>query len=117
MSPHQIQFTQACKTTDFDADPITIGGYIAWHVQHLRDGEKVDIEGPFFTEAEARISADLMRIEYPGARAYQSGYCASWNPDVNREIAIRNEAVAARMILAGQLGMEIPTVSAPGAQE
>ena len=114
---HHIRFAEACKTTDFISDTRMIGGYVVWNVQHLRDGEKVEIEGPFFTEEEARISAELMRIEYRGARAYQSTHCSAWNPDVNREVAIRNDAMAARMILAGQLGMEIPQHSAQDAKE
>jgi hypothetical protein len=109
---HHIRFAEACKATDFTTDPGTIGGYVVWTVQHVRDGARVEIEGPFFTEEEARISAELMRIEYRGSRAYSS----TWNPDVKREIAIRNDAMAARMILAGQLGMEIPKHSAHGAK-
>ena len=88
-----------------------------WTVEHVRDGQRVEIEGPFFTEEEARISAELMRIEYRGARAYKSTHCSAWNPDVKREIAIRNDAMAARMILAGQLSMEIPQHSAQSPQE
>ncbi|MGV6954716.1 hypothetical protein [Pseudomonas chlororaphis] len=113
---HHIRFAEACKTKDFATDPGTIGGYVVWTVQRMRDGERVEVEGPFFTEDEARISAELMRIEYRGARAYQSTHCSAWNPDVNREIAIREDAMAARMILAAQLGMEIPKHSAQGAQ-
>jgi len=114
---HPIRFAEACKDTDFTTDPGTIGGYIVWTVEHVRDGQRVEIEGPFFTEEEARISAELMSIEYRGARAYKSTHCSAWNPDVKREIAIRNDAMAARMILAGQLGMEIPKHSPQGAQE
>ncbi|QYY82791.1 hypothetical protein [Pseudomonas germanica] len=114
---HHIRFAEACKDTDFNADPSTIGGYIVWTVQHVRDGERVEIEGPFFTEEEARISAELMRIEYRGARAYKSTHCSAWNPDEKREIAIRDDAMATRMILAGQLGMQIHEHSAQSAQE
>lgn len=106
---HHIRFAEACKATDFTTDPGTIGGYVVWTVQHVRDGERVEIEGPFFTEEEARISAELMRIEYRGARAYQSTHCSAWNPDVKREIAIRNDAMAARMMLAMQIGAAVPT--------
>lgn len=105
---HHIRFAEACKATDFTTDPGTIGGYVVWTVQHVRDGERVEIEGPFFTEEEARISAELMRIEYRGARAYQSTHCSAWNPDVKREIAIRNDAMAARMMLAMQIGAAVP---------
>lgn len=112
MTENQRLFAEACKTVNFATDPASIGGYFVWDVQQVRDGEKVRIEGPFFTEAEARVSADVMRNEYPRCRAYQSSYSAAWMPDVNREIAIRDEAIAARMILAGQLGMEIPKRSA-----
>lgn len=34
---------------------------MAWDVQHVRDGQKMTIDGPFFTEDEARVSADLLR--------------------------------------------------------
>lgn len=114
---HHVRFTKACEATDFVGAPGTVGGYIVWTVEHVRDGQRVEIEGPFFTEEEARISAELMRIAYRGARAYQSIHSSAWNPDVNREVAIRDDAMAARMILAGQLGMEIPKHSAQGAQE
>ena len=43
-----------------------------------------------------------------GSNAEASIHCAAWNPDPVREIAIRKDAVAARMILAELIGAEIP---------
>lgn len=109
---HGDRFQEACKATDFATDPRTIGGYVVWGVRHLRDGEKTDVDGPFFTEEEARISADLLRGTFRSARAYQSTHCSAWNPDPGREKAIRDDAMASRMMLAMQIGAEVPTHNA-----
>lgn len=70
----------------------------------------MQFDGPYFTEAEARIAAELWRVtpERRGARAEASIHRAAWNPDPAREIAIRKDAVASRMILAELIGAEIP---------
>lgn len=106
---HQDRFAVACKTTDFASEPQTIGGYVVWGVRHMRDGHKADIDGPFFTEEEARMSADLLRGTFRGARAYQAIHCSAWNPSPQREKAIRDDAMASRMMLAMQIGAEVPT--------
>lgn len=113
---HQERFAEACKTLDYSSDARVIGGYVVWEVQHLRDGQKVTIDGPFFSESEARISADLLRGTFRGARAYQAIHCSAWNPNPQREKAIRDDALASRMILAMQLRVDVPTISASGAK-
>jgi hypothetical protein len=35
-------------------------------------------------------------------------HCAAWNPDPKREKAIREDAMAARMILAELVGADVP---------
>lgn len=107
---HQERFAEACKATDFAIDETTIGGYTVWDVQHLRNGVRVTIDGPFFTEDEARVSADLLRGTFRGARAYQSTHCSAWNPDPLREKAIRERASFSRVALARQLGVDAPEV-------
>lgn len=93
---------------DFIENPQVIGGYHVWYVTTIVKGGREQIDGPYFTEAEALISADLMKTIYPFARAGSGSHCAAWNPDPRREIAIRDDAMALRMILAMQLGIEIP---------
>lgn len=107
---HQERFTEACKATDFAVDERSIGGYTVWDVQHLRNGVRVIIDGPFFTEDEARVSADLLRGTFRGARAYQSIHCSAWNPDPIREKAIRERAGFSRVALARQVGVDAPEV-------
>ena len=111
---HRDRFEEACKATDFTTDPRTIGGYVVWGVRHLRDGEKTDIDGPFFTEEEAQISADLLREKFRSARAYQLIHCSAWNPDPGREKAIRDDAMASRMMLAMQVGADVSTHTTNG---
>jgi hypothetical protein len=107
---YQERFAEACKATDFAIDETTTGGYTVWDVRHLRNGDKVIIDGPFFTEDEARISADLLRGTFRGARAYEGGHCSAWNPDPIRETAIRERASLSRVALARQLGVNAPEV-------
>ncbi|MFP3849219.1 hypothetical protein [Pseudomonas sp. W5-01] len=107
---HQEQFAEACKATDFEAHPQTIGGYKVWGVSDIVKGGRVQFDGPYFTEAEASIAAELWAVtsDRRCARAEASIHCAAWNPDPAREIAIRKDAVAARMILAELIGAQIP---------
>lgn len=105
---YQERFTEACKVGDFAVNPIAIGGYNVWDVQHLSQGQKVAIDGPFFTEEEARISADLLRGTFRGARAYQACHTSAWNPDPARERAIRIQALQCREMLARRLGLHLP---------
>ncbi|MBM6445289.1 hypothetical protein JQF37_16890 [Pseudomonas sp. MIL9] len=107
---HQERFAEACMATDFAVDERSIGGYTVWDVQHLSNGVRVTIDGPFFTEDEARVSADLLRGTFRGARAYQSTHCSAWNPDPLREKAIRERASLSRAALARQLGIDAPEV-------
>lgn len=107
---HQERFTEACKVTDFEAHPQTVGGYKVWGVGDIVKGGRAQFDGPYFTQAEAAIAAELWRVtpERRCARADASIHCASWNPDPAREVAIRKDAVAARMILAELIGAQIP---------
>ena len=68
----QERFTEACSTQKFKPYELIQGpdaGYLVWEVQHVRNGQQVTIDGPYFTEKEARVSADLMRGAFRGARA------------------------------------------------
>ena len=69
---YQERFTDACNTQKFKPYELIQGpnaGYLVWEVQHVRNGQQVTIDGPYFTEEEARVSADLMRGTFRGARA------------------------------------------------
>jgi hypothetical protein len=107
---HQERFTEVCKVTDFEAHAQTIGGYKVWGVTDIVKGGRVQFDGPYFTEAEASIAAELWAVtsDRRCARAEAAIHCAAWNPDPAREIAIRKDAVAARMILAELIGAQIP---------
>lgn len=120
MTSHQERFTEACKTTRFESYPLKQGpdsGYQVWDIQHVRDGQKVTIDGPFFTEDEACVSADLLRGTFRGARAYLLIYDRIWNYDLQREQVIFDQARMSRWLLAIRLGVEVPTNSATGALE
>lgn len=117
---NQERFTEACKTMQFQSHHLTQGpdsGYLVWDVRHVRDGEKVSIDGPFITEEEARISADLLRGTFRGARAYQGSYDRIWNYDPKREQLQIDQALISRDLLAIRLGVTVPTNSSTGALE
>ncbi|MCQ3001426.1 hypothetical protein NLO98_16880 [Pseudomonas syringae] len=116
MSSYQERFAEACNTADFAPNPRTIGGYDVWGVDDIAKGGRVQIDGPYFTPAEAEIAADLLKPLFPFARAFVAVHCWAWNPDPRREKAIRDDAMASRMMLAEQLGVDIPKQGAHGAQ-
>ena len=106
---HLERFAEACAATDFAGHPGMIGGYKVWGVTDIVKGGRRQFDGPYFTQAEASIAAELWGVtsDRRCARAEASIHCAAWNPDPAREIAIRKDAVAARMILAELIGAEI----------
>lgn len=106
MTTYQDRFKDACKITDFADNEKAVSGYDVWAVQCIRDGQHVDIDGPFFTEDEAAISADLLRGTFRGAKAYFACHCAAWNPDPKREVLIRDQARVSRSLLAIRLGVQ-----------
>ncbi|MBD8122549.1 hypothetical protein IFT62_15100 [Pseudomonas lutea] len=110
MNEHQKRFIEACETSDFGPHPGTLGGYKVWAVSDIVKGGRQQFDGPYFTQAEAAIAAELWGVtsDRRCARAEASIHCAAWNPDPAREIAIRKDAVAARMILAELIGAQIP---------
>ncbi|MBV4544669.1 hypothetical protein [Pseudomonas triticicola] len=114
MANYQERFAEACKTNHFSSYPLKQGpdsGYVVWDVQHVRDGQKVTIDGPFFTEEEARVSADLLRGTFRGARAYQGIYDRIWNYDPQREQVTFDQARMSRSLLAIRLGVSMPTTN------
>lgn len=101
------RFEAACQAADFtphDNRPC----YCLWDVQHVKSGQRVKVDGVFFTEEEARISADLLKGTLGGTRACMSVYAPNWNPDPQREAAIRLEALQSREMLARRLGVHLP---------
>ncbi|AZE37705.1 hypothetical protein C4K06_4690 [Pseudomonas chlororaphis subsp. aureofaciens] len=120
MTTYQERFVEACKANRFESYPLKQGpdsGYLVWDVQHIRDGQKVTIDGPFLTETEARVSADLLRGTFRGARAYQVIHDRIWNYDPRREQLTFDQALMSRSLLAIRLGVEIPAINAAGVQE
>ena len=114
MNSQQECFTEACKVIRFTSHPLIQGpdaGYQVWEVQHPRDGQKVVIDGPFFTEDEARVSADLLRGTFRGARAYQVIYSRVWNYDPRQEQLTIDQALMSRASLAIRLGLPAPSIT------
>ncbi|NNA53217.1 hypothetical protein [Pseudomonas lactis] len=111
---HQERFAEACRATDFEDHPGTLGGYKVWGVSDIVKCGREIFDGPYFTEDEARIAADLWKAtpERKCARVDVSIHCAAWNPNPNRELDIRRDAVAARTILAELIGAELPKPNA-----
>lgn len=106
-STFQERFARACNVATFTLDK---GGpcYLLWEVVHVQTGQRVKLDGVFFTEEEARVSADLLRGTMRGARASVSSYAPHWNPDPGREAAFRLEALQCREMLARRLGVHLP---------
>lgn len=102
------RFAEACHTVDFAPSELSIGCYLVWGVDNIAKGGRVQIDGPYFTEQEALIAADLLKAIFPFARAYVASHSWAWNPDPRREKAIRDDALASRMMLAQQIGCEAP---------
>lgn len=120
MNTQQERFLEACSRDRFESHPLKEGpdsGYVVWDVQHVRDGQKVTIDGPYFTEEEARVSADLLRGTFRGARAYQGIYDRIWNYDPRHEQVTTDQARMSRSLLAIRLGVSVPNSSAQGAKE
>ncbi|AUZ57482.1 hypothetical protein PRJ_0860 [Pseudomonas sp. XWY-1] len=81
--------------------------YLLWEVDRVQAGQRVKLDGVFFTEEEARISAALLRGTLRGARASMSSYAPNWNPCPAREDSIRLEALQCREMLARRLGVHL----------
>lgn len=115
---YKDRFSEACKSTDFEEHPTMVAGYKVWNVSDIVKGGRKDFDGPYFTEEEARIAAELWQAtpERKCARPGVTFHCAAWNPDPRREKAIREDAMAARMILAELIGANIPRPSAADAE-
>ncbi|HDS1734903.1 TPA: hypothetical protein QEM55_001918 [Pseudomonas putida] len=105
-STFQERFSRACDVATFSLDK---GGpcYLLWEVDHVQAGQRVKLDGVFFTEEEARVSADLLRGTMRGARASMWSYAPNWNPDPAREASIRLEALQCRKMLARRLGVHL----------
>lgn len=108
----QERFTEACKTQKFKPYELIQGpdaGYTVWEVQHVSGGQPVTVDGPFFTEEEARVSADLLRGTFRGARAIDAIYNRVWNYDRRQEQLTIDQAHMSRVVLAIRLGLPAPS--------
>jgi hypothetical protein len=105
-STFQERFARACDVATFTLDK---GGpcYLLWEVDRVQASQRVKLDGVFFTEEEARISAALLRGSLRGARASMSSYAPNWNPCPAREDSIRLEALQCREMLARRLGVHL----------
>ncbi|MDF3188775.1 hypothetical protein [Pseudomonas paracarnis] len=111
---YQERFTEACNTLKFKPYELIQGpdaGYLVWEVQHVRNGQQVTIDGPYFTEEEARVSADLMRGTFRGARASETIYNRVWNYDPRQEQLTIAHAHMSRAVLAIRLGLPTPSIT------
>lgn len=106
-STFQDRFAQACQVATFTLDK---GGpsYLQWEVATVQRGQRVKLDDLFFTEEEARISADLLRGTFRGARADVHSYAPHWNPSPAQEVAYRLEALQCREMLARRVGVHLP---------
>ncbi|MEB0108408.1 hypothetical protein [Pseudomonas sp. MH9.3] len=110
----QERFTEACKTQKFKPYELIQGpdaGYTVWEVQSVSGGQQVTIDGPFFTEEEARVSADLLRGTFRGARARDAIYNRVWNYEPRQEQLTIDQAHMSRAVLAIRLGLPAPSTN------
>jgi len=105
---HTERFTEACASASF-AHHQPSHGLIAWQVRRVLNGESIVIDGPFITEHEAMISADLLRGSFRGARPSQNIY----HVDAAQRQGLQDLAMAARCLLARQLGVYPTTEERP----
>lgn len=111
---YQERFNDACNTQKFKPYELIQGpnaGYLVWEVQHVRNGQQVTIDGPYFTEEEARVSANLMRGTFRGARASETIYNRVWNYDPRQEQLTIDQAHMSRAVLAIRLGLSAPSIT------
>lgn len=107
---HRDRFEEACKTTKFTPYELSQGpysGYLTWSVEHVLNGQEVTVDGPFFTEEEANISADLLRGTFRGARACECICDRIWNYRPSQEQDLLDQACSSRHSLARQLGVDL----------
>jgi hypothetical protein len=113
LANQQERFSEACKTDQFTPHTLAQGpnaGYLIWEVRHVQNGERVTIDGPFITEEEARVSADLLRGTFRGARAYQAICNRVWNYSPDLERLQHDQALMSRDLLAIRLGVTVPAI-------
>jgi hypothetical protein len=109
---HLERFEEACKTTHMETYILKQGpdsGYLVWDVQHVHDGETVTVDGPFLTEEEARVSAELLRGVFLGARAHKVIYNRFRSFDRDHEQVTFDQASLARSVLA----LRLDTITRP----
>ncbi|MBZ9781607.1 hypothetical protein K9857_08585 [Pseudomonas sp. REP124] len=102
---HLERFNEACKTTHMESylQHGPDSGYLVWDVQHVHDGENVTVDGPFFTEEEAQISAELLRGTFLGARAHKVIHNRIRCFDRHHEQVTFDQACMSRSVLAIRL--------------
>lgn len=100
----QERFARACDVATFTLDGPC---YLLWEAEHVQAGQRIKLDGVFFTEKEARTSADLLRGILRGARASMSSYALNWKLDPAGEASIRLEALQCRKMLARRLGVHL----------
>lgn len=100
------RFAQACQVASFTLDRDG-PSYLQREVATVQCGHRVKLDGIFFTEEEACISADLLCGTFCSARADVHSYALHWNPSPAREAAYRLKALQCREMLARRLGAHL----------
>ncbi|UUJ39470.1 hypothetical protein L1A22_22570 [Pseudomonas extremaustralis] len=65
---YQERFTEACTVDQLERHE-SAAAHTAYDVRITNNGQKHNVDGPFFTQAEADISAEILRKSCRNARA------------------------------------------------
>lgn len=91
---YQERFTEACKMHLLEPHELA-AAHIAYEVRITNNGQKHKVDGPFFTYAEAAISAEILRKSFRNARA--SSCCYQDHPAITPQLTQDCQANRARL--------------------
>lgn len=90
----QERFTEASKVRSLERHE-SAAAHIAYEVRVTNNGQKHQVDGPFFTYAEAAISAEILRKSCRNARA--SSCCYQDHPAITPQLTQDCQANRARL--------------------
>ncbi|WP_323154896.1 hypothetical protein [Pseudomonas alvandae] len=94
MTSHQKSFTEACGVAALERHE-SAAAHIAYEVRITNNGQKHKVDGPFFTYAEAAISAEILRKSCRNARA--NSCCFQDHPAITPQLIQDCQANRARL--------------------
>lgn len=98
---HRERFAEACTVDQLERHA-SAAAHTAYDVRITNNGQKHYVDGPFFTHAEAAISAEILRDSCRNARATSALH--QDHPAITPQLI--KDCCASRARLAGQLNTQ-----------